>query len=230
MFDKLIIFDTETTGTDPKVNGMAQLTAQVIINGIEKDLYNEFFKPLPGQMVEPKALEVNGLTMDQLRGFQEPRIAFDKFMNIIELWVDPFDKKDKFTLVGYNSRFDDDFMRQWFRNVDDSVWYGSFFRWPAIDVANLAAVYIGDGWKEMENFKLATVAKHLGLEVDESRLHDSEYDVDVTAILVRKGGTVMTKIELEKLTDKEIDELYRKVWAEIQRRAKENVKGYFGDE
>lgn len=200
MISKEIIFDSETTGVHHydqgeilpdgsvkfiKQNGMVQLTAQVVIDGKNKEIYNEFFKPIPGQLVEPKALEVNGLTMEQLRASQEPRIAFDKLMNIVELWVDPYDKKDKFTLIGYNSRFDDDFMRQWFKNIDDSVFYGSFFRWPAIDVANLAAVYIGDGWKDMENFKLATVAKELGLEVDDAKLHDSAYDVDVTMRMYR---------------------------------------------
>lgn len=32
----------------------------------------------------------------------------------------------------------------------------------------------------MENFKLMTVAKAVGIEVDESRLHDAEYDIDLT--------------------------------------------------
>ena len=33
---------------------------------------------------------------------------------------------------------------------------------------------------EMENFKLMTVARFLGIEVDESQLHDALYDVKLT--------------------------------------------------
>ena len=33
---------------------------------------------------------------------------------------------------------------------------------------------------KLPNFKLATVAKHIGISVDESRLHDSEYDIELT--------------------------------------------------
>lgn len=32
----------------------------------------------------------------------------------------------------------------------------------------------------MENFKLMTIAKHVGIEVDENKLHDAEYDIDLT--------------------------------------------------
>jgi DNA polymerase-3 subunit epsilon len=32
----------------------------------------------------------------------------------------------------------------------------------------------------MANFQLKTVAAFLGIEVDESRLHDAEYDIDLT--------------------------------------------------
>ena len=32
----------------------------------------------------------------------------------------------------------------------------------------------------MEDFKLKTVAKQLGIEIDESKLHDAEYDIYLT--------------------------------------------------
>ena len=32
----------------------------------------------------------------------------------------------------------------------------------------------------MENFQLKTVAKFLGVEVDETKLHDAEYDIYLT--------------------------------------------------
>jgi hypothetical protein len=33
---------------------------------------------------------------------------------------------------------------------------------------------------ELSNFKLATVARYCGIKVDDSRLHDSQYDIELT--------------------------------------------------
>lgn len=38
----------------------------------------------------------------------------------------------------------------------------------------------------MINFKQSTVAKQLGIEVDESSLHDSEYDVNLLIQIYKK--------------------------------------------
>jgi len=200
IFKNEMILDAETSGLHHedyveylpdgtarilKQNGIVQLTAHAFINGEEKFHYNEFFKPLPGQLVDPKALEVNGLTMDQLRGFQDPRIAFDLFMDKVKIFIDPYDKKQKFTIVGYNVRFDDEHLRKWFKNIDEKTWYGSYFRWPAVDVANLAAVYLKDRYVDMPDFKLMTVAATLGIEIDPEKAHDSNYDVEITRQLFR---------------------------------------------
>lgn len=33
---------------------------------------------------------------------------------------------------------------------------------------------------DMENFKLMTVAKTMGIEIDENKLHDATYDIELT--------------------------------------------------
>ena len=42
------------------------------------------------------------------------------------------------------------------------------------------AQILQDKRAELSNFKLATVAKHCGIDVDASRLHDSQYDIELT--------------------------------------------------
>ena len=39
---------------------------------------------------------------------------------------------------------------------------------------------------ELENFKQSTVAKYLGIEIDESKLHDAEYDIKVCIQIFNK--------------------------------------------
>jgi DNA polymerase-3 subunit epsilon len=38
----------------------------------------------------------------------------------------------------------------------------------------------------MENFKLKTVAQEMGIEVDESKLHDAKYDLELTYQIYQK--------------------------------------------
>lgn len=44
----------------------------------------------------------------------------------------------------------------------------------------LATAYLLNQREQMENFKLATVAKQLGIEVVDESLHDAFYDIYLT--------------------------------------------------
>lgn len=43
----------------------------------------------------------------------------------------------------------------------------------------MATSYLLDKRSEMENFKQGTVAKALGIQIEDSKLHDAMYDIDV---------------------------------------------------
>ena len=44
----------------------------------------------------------------------------------------------------------------------------------------MAGFYLAEQRPDMPDFKLATVAKFMGVEVDETRLHDAAYDLILT--------------------------------------------------
>jgi DNA polymerase III subunit epsilon len=44
----------------------------------------------------------------------------------------------------------------------------------------LASNYLKAERHLIQDFKLKTVAKHLGIEVDETKLHDAKYDIYLT--------------------------------------------------
>ena len=48
-----------------------------------------------------------------------------------------------------------------------------------IDVMVLAGQYLMEERPKMENFRQATVAKQLGINVDESQLHNAIYDINL---------------------------------------------------
>lgn len=176
---KIMYFDVETSGTDEKVNAVLQLAGTIHCEGLKAFSFNYFMKPFPGQVIEDEALEANGFTRGQIEIFADPVKCYVQFVRMLTRYVDRFDKSDKITLVGYNSGFDDGFLRQWFKNCYDS-YYGSYFFWPAIDVANMAAVRYRKTRSQFPDFKLMTVAKYLGIRVDESKAHDAVYDTEIT--------------------------------------------------
>lgn len=182
---KEIFFDVETGGTDEKVNPILQLAGTIELDGVRDYSFDFKMKPFPGQVIEDEALEANGITRSQIESFADPHDCYTRFIRILNKYVDRFDKSDKFTLIGYNSRFDDDFMREWFKRCHDK-YYGSYFFWPAIDVANMVAAKYRNVRSSFPNFKLMTVAKHLRIEVDESKAHEAGYDTMVTRAVYMK--------------------------------------------
>jgi DNA polymerase-3 subunit epsilon len=49
----------------------------------------------------------------------------------------------------------------------------------------LASEHLAEMRVGMENFKLMTTARALGIEIDESKLHDAEYDIELTRNIYR---------------------------------------------
>jgi len=176
---KLFFIDTETTGTDPSKNGLIQLSGIIEIDGKIEEEVDFKLKPFETDVILDSALAVNNISREELAEYPEPRTIYRNFIACMVEYIDKFDRSDKFHFVGFNARFDDDFMRVWFKKCGDN-YYGSFFFWPPIDVANIAAVKLMSIREELGNFKLATVAKYAGIEVDESKLHDSMYDIRLT--------------------------------------------------
>ena len=83
-------------------------------------------------------------------------------------------------MVGYNNAtFDNQFLRGFFLQNGD-VYFGSWFWANSIDVMVLASAYLATRRPDMENFKLSTVARTLGVDVQSASLHDAMYDIELT--------------------------------------------------
>ena len=74
---------------------------------------------------------------------------------------------------------DKQFLRGFFLQNNDQ-YFGSWFWSNSIDVMVLASNKLVERRAEMENFKLSTVAKFLGVNVDDAALHNALYDINLT--------------------------------------------------
>lgn len=177
---KLLFFDLETTGTMFWKNGIHQIGGIIDINGEEKERFDIRLAPNPKAQVEQAALDVGGVTLEQIQSYQPMEDGYRELVGILSKYVDRFDKKDKMYLVGYNNAsFDNQFLRALFTQCGDK-YFGSWFYPNCMDVYVMATPFIMDHQKDMENVKLMSVAKQMGIEVDNDRLHDATYDIELT--------------------------------------------------
>lgn len=185
---KLCFIDTETTGVDPSKNGIIQVAGIIydVINFSphlemrELDVFDIRLQPHPSDIIDNKALEVNGVTLDTLRSYQSYKDGYSQLLKILKSHVDKFDKTDKMVFIGYNTRFDFDMLRQFFIKNDDK-YFGSWFWYPTIDVMEMAMLYVVKHDKRfvLPDFKLKTVASFFDVKIPE-HLHDALVDIRLT--------------------------------------------------
>ena len=187
---KQCFVDVETTGVDPVKNGITQIAGQVVVDGVACESFNWKVRPFERDYIEQDALEVQGIDPERLDGYPAPVAIWTELTRLLGQYVDKYDKTDKFHFIGYNGKFDSDFMRAWFEKCGDQ-YYGSFFWFPTIDVCTLAGLKLMDTRHELANFKLGTVARHLGIVFNDADLHDAQEDIRLTQKifeLVTGGG------------------------------------------
>ena len=177
---KLLFFDLETTGTYPGKHGIHQMSGMIVIDGEIKEKFDFKVRPNPQAEILDEALEVAGVTRDQILAYPPMGEVYHQFVDgILAKYVDRYNKTDKFFLVGYNNAsFDNQFLRGFFLQNGDK-YFGSWFWANCIDVMVMATPYLADRRAQMENFKQGTVAKTLGIAIDDSKLHDALYDIEV---------------------------------------------------
>ena len=190
---KIIFIDVETTGVNPERNGLTQISGCVQIGDEVKESFDYFVRPFSHDEIEAEALKVTGIDRRQFllpdhpnhlavdgQNFEDPKDIYVRMAVMLGKYVSQYDKTDKFQFVGYNAHsFDMPFMRRfWEKNGDR--FFGSWFWYPCLDVMLVWAQILQPVRAELSNFKLATVARHCGIKVDDSRLHDSQYDIELT--------------------------------------------------
>lgn len=184
---KELFFDVETTGLDERECGLTQLAGIIVIDDKEVDSFNFRINPLTYNKsitINEQALQVTGLTMDDLKNGQDSKTSHQEFKAVLTKYVNPFDKTDKFTCIGYNSSFDMRFLISWFDDLQDK-YFGSFFQYKDVDVFALWKILRHIGKVPiLENDKLGTVCSFMGIDL--TNAHDALDDIRATRNLYLK--------------------------------------------
>lgn len=210
---KRFFLDTETTGVE------IQDSYIIEIGGIIEygNVYEEFAlnsRPIePDYELSTEAAIVHGLTREDIDKFPSCQESHTSLIDILEKHIDRYNKTDKFFCYGYGAEFDMKHLRKFFQENDDQ-YFGSWFWHPWIDVMSLVMHSLTEERHRLENFKLSTVARYLGIEVDEERLHGTLYD----NYLCREIFMKVSKNEVAKKTVEDVkQERMRRAFKRHQR-------------
>lgn len=191
---KRLFYDCETTGLWPNKHSIRQHAGIIEIDGKVVEKFNIHCLPQPGTETDPKALEATGLPanyFDITEDLMEGDAAIMHVKSILAKYVDRYNPKDKFFFCAYNAQFDDGHLRATWKRAG-LKFFGSYFHWPVIDVAQTASEYLALSRNHLPNFKLGTVAgKILNLKEDYD-WHDGMADISATRDLYHfiKGKSV----------------------------------------
>ncbi len=174
---KILNFDLETTGLNPKIHGVIQIAYVIEIDGKIKLERNFNVKPFKGDLTSKKALEVNGKTTEDFNSYPEPNLIHREVVSDFENYIEKFNPNDKFYPCGYNVNFDLNFLSTWFEKCGDK-YFGSWQNWRAIDPLAVARWLAMNGNINLPDLKLETVYKYFFKKDFDT--HDALADIKAT--------------------------------------------------
>lgn len=184
---KILWFDVETTGLDPKLNDVITISIRIEVEGEVKDKLDLKIQPFNWENISPEALATNGITVEEMKTFMHPQEAYRQIVTLFSRYVDKYKKnktsEDKLIPAGYNVTFDIQFLAEFFKKCGDK-YFGAFVDYHKLDVASIVLFLKLNKVLSIEGFKLTEVAKSLEVAMDNA--HDAGCDIDATRIIAYK--------------------------------------------
>lgn len=182
---KIIFIDTETGGVNADKSALIQLSGIIEVDGTEKEKFNFYIKPFENSELNEKALEVQGRTLEELgtEKYIDESIIYKKFLEILDKYIDKYDKNDKFIVAGYNVKFDIDILKALFERNNNKFLF-SYFNSSMLDpLYSVRLLQVAGMLPVLENNKLETWCKYFNIEL---KAHDSLQDITATKKLIEK--------------------------------------------
>lgn len=177
----LLYLDLETTGLNNEKHAIHQIAGEIEVDGNTISEFDFKVRPHDGAEFDDKALKKGKVTKEEIMNYPSMSHVYQQLIMILSSHVSPFQVKqeEKFWIVGYNcASFDVPFLRKWFlRNGDEN--FQNYFWSAPLDAMVLAAQKLKSERLSMPNFQQATVAKKLGITVDEKKCHNAKYDLQL---------------------------------------------------
>lgn len=180
---KLLYFDTETTGLDPIKNDIIQIAGIIEIDNEVKEEFNFKVQPHSYENISKEALEVNGVTIEQMKEFPTPQETLSKLIKLFDKYVFKFNKTDKFFPVGHNVGFDVNFLFEFCKKCNFN-YLGSYLDYHKADTMALLMALMVNNKIPVGSMKLGMACKELAIDLTDA--HDALADIRSTRLLWKK--------------------------------------------
>lgn len=167
-----LAFDLETSGFSPDKHAILEIACIPIINGVKKDPFVSYVRPHEGAILDPKALEANGLTVAQIKSFPE---ASEMLKNFI-VWLDSHNTI--FNLLAHNLEFDRKFLYKFFTLQGAHSDFVTRFDNKGVCTLDLSrGIFLNKKAKPASN-KLSDLCKFFKIELNNA--HSALPDIEAT--------------------------------------------------
>ena len=181
---KTLYLDTETTGLSPEKNSIFQIATIMEFDGLEVGRADIKFQPYENAEIEESALDKCRISVDDLLSYQEHSAGFVEFKKFLDTYVDKYNSNDKVYFAGYETKFDLDFLSNFFKINGDEYGLGPYLNWRRIDPLPFLHTLEWKGKIKLQNYKLSTVCQYYNIELNDA--HNAMADIEATRSLIKK--------------------------------------------
>lgn len=187
-----LVFDVETSGLSPDSHALLQIAAIPVINGIKGEPFVSYCKPHKGAILDPKALEVNKLTFDQIKTFPDAQEVIPKFIE----WVDSH--QTLMALLGHNVQFDRKFLYSWMCRHGHYGSYITRFRPHNYCTLEMARAAFKGKRVKPDKMNLGELCKFFKVEL--TNAHDALADIEATYEVYQHLKSMIPDVVAPKMT------------------------------
>ena len=161
---KILFIDTLTTGMNTERCAIYRLGGIYTEDGVEKERIDLKVRPFENARINDQSLWIGRVDRSIVLTHQRQDEAFAVFAEFLGRHVDIRNAYDKIYLAGFNiSAFDVPFIWEWFRRNGNER-FRDYFHMQNIDLISIAAFGLMDQRRGMNDFKLESVARELGID------------------------------------------------------------------
>lgn len=178
MSQKYICFDVETTGLCPKIHNLLTMCMIIVNDNLEEiDRLNISLKH-ENYTVDAIAMEINKIDL-----IQHNKISLNKY-DAKQYLIEFLKKYSKLIPIGHNINFDINFVKE---NLLSNEEYNKYFSYNSIDTNTIANfMKMANKLPCKQSVSLTKLSNYFGLTKNIEKEHTSEYDTEMTLLLLKQ--------------------------------------------
>lgn len=166
-------YDCETTGLSEYKHDIIQIACVPVIDGVKQKEFNEYCQPTNWNDIQQEALNVHGITIEQMKTFQTQEEMLNKLIKYLHSF------NTMFVTAGFNVFFDKKFLYATFKKFNKNLDFYKLFTFDVHDTFTRAKL-IGKKELKTTSLKLSVLCEKFDIDIS---AHEALSDIHATITL-----------------------------------------------